>query len=189
MCLLSDFGNLYDSIFRTFPDPAYIGKAKLGKMYTLEALYYNLKSRLFVYGGAALFCYFGLMHFPWKQDPVKVLIESYLQFLGLLFLRDLLGMMPLHTWMHRRAYFLHKVHHTNTKNISIFLSTYFDWADLFFENVIGTAAACVLLTMFGKVLLVPAFFIFIWHDQCVHSLNPYAPIYLNPVLDYFFRDY
>jgi hypothetical protein len=136
---------------------------------------------------AAIFSYFGLITFPWRENPIGVLIESYAQFLATLVLRDLFGMLPFHTWMHKKAYHLHKRHHMHTKDINAFNAAEIDFLDVFLENGIGSLLSVLLLPLFGKTFLLPAFILFIWHDTGIHSLNPYSPVLMNPVLDYILR--
>jgi hypothetical protein len=186
--ILIDSWIVNDYFWYNYGPSSFISKEKTSKpFWSKDTAYASAMTRLYVFGPAALFTYFGLIAFPWKEDPIGVLIESYAQFLGTLILRDIFGMFPFHTWMHQKAYHLHKRHHSHTKDINTFNAAEIDFLDVFLENGIGSLLSIVLLPLFGKTFLLPAFILFIWHDTGVHSLNPYSPVLMNPVLDYFLR--
>jgi len=186
--IIVDLYIFYDWVWYSYGHPSFISKAKTSQSYfTKDLLIAAVNIRIAVFTPTIMFTYFGLMTFPWRENPIWVLLESYGQFIVTLILRDLFGMLPFHIWMHKKAYHLHKRHHMYTKDINVLNSAEFDILDSFLENGIGATLAVFLFQMVGKTYLMPAYIFFMWHDIGIHSLNPYCPVLLNPILDYILR--
>ena len=94
-----------------------------------------------------------------------------------------------HRWMHEQAYFLHKKHHTGKSGVMSLHAPDFDLIDLIIEFGAGIPTLIVikqLLRLDPKIhFLTFNFQIMVSHQ--LHSGNPYAVYFFNPVLDHFAR--
>lgn len=100
--------------------------------------------------------------------------------------KDLFSMHILHRLSHQKKslYKYHKQHHTYAHNISTWGVYTFDILDLFLENGVGFFTILGLhWWMFGEPLPMHTLLFQIWFDATVHSVNPYASSFLNPLLD------
>ncbi|KAJ3411095.1 hypothetical protein HDV05_002740 [Chytridiales sp. JEL 0842] len=155
---------------------------------TSTTLYYHLKTRLITIGSLAVLVYYGLVEVP-RVEPSQLLpFALYCQFeafLGGLF-RDAIGMNLFHRWAHSsvEAYKHHKVHHTFTTGITVYTVFYFDVMDLLLENSSGAAVVLALrFLILGKAGILYTLLLELWLNGAVHSTNPLACCFLNPVLD------
>jgi len=97
-------------------------------------------------------------------------------------------MLPFHKWMHEKAFYLHHIHHKNTKTVTAYSGAYFDVTDIFIENAGGIIVGTILANfLVGRPLSLLTFLLVMWHDMLIHSVNPYCPVYWNPLADYIFR--
>merc|ERR1712217_147709 len=81
---------------------------------------------------------------------------------------------------HPKFYFLHKKHHTTTKNCNAFGAVYFDPIDLLLSFAHG--ACCIFIFGMQNVHIVTLLMTSIGGNN-VHSCNPYSLVLFNPVLD------
>jgi len=193
---LSDFANVGEHLYVRFFPTYVVGKKKVEGMATLnipEVVFYQIKTRLFVYGSVALMAYLGVVEFPeYPSDPISLFkFLLFCQFESLItgWLRDGIGMEFGHRWMHKPEHYQwHKVHHKSGPEVNAYQGAVFDYTDLFLENGIGLLS-CALLKyfIFGRGMFVQSVLFELWHDIGVHSVNPYFPCFLNPIGDLFIR--
>lgn len=94
-----------------------------------------------------------------------------------------------HRWMHEKAYFLHKKHHTGKACVMAFHASDFDLIDLIIEFGAGIPTLIVIKQLLG---LGPQIHFLTFNFQVMvsyqlHSGNPYTVYFFNPVLDHFAR--
>ena len=94
-----------------------------------------------------------------------------------------------HRWMHEKAYFLHKKHHKASACVSCFHAPVFDLFDLVIEFGGGLPILCVLKHLLGLDSRVHLLSHHLWLVVAtqIHSGNPYAVYFFNPILDHFAR--
>jgi len=124
-----------------------------------------------------------------KETTINILSllwEGYL----LWWLKDLGSMYLFHEKMHSpKWYWLHKFHHSITKEMINFYGGFFDIVDLLIENAMGTPFLLLLryLVVGKPEFHLGIYIVVLWLDYSVHMCNPYNAQFLNPVLDYTFR--
>lgn len=79
--------------------------------FSWEMLYWHTSTKLFSMGAGAFLCYLGLMTFPWRADPWNVILQSYIAACCCLIIRDMIGILGFHKWMHENAYHLQAAPH------------------------------------------------------------------------------
>jgi len=119
--------------------------------------------------------------------PVPYLVNNYLIFIAMSFIKDAICMNVLHQMMHRHWYKKHYVHHLPMKEVSNVNFTFFDLEDVFLENLVAPALLLLL-----KFLMDPtktptidmfAYTLLQFSDVNSHSLCPYTIGFFFPPLD------
>jgi len=114
------------------------------------------------------------------------LLEGY----AIWILKDIFSMSIIHRLMHTpRFWWIHKHHHTYTKEMSYYLGATFDVADVLLENAAGLVVWIPMkYFLYGDYTLhLAPYFLVVWFDITCHSSNPFSANLLNPVLDWIFR--
>lgn len=115
------------------------------------------------------------------------LLTAYTDGLTMLAVRDVI-FGGIHWAMHEFCYSLHKKHHTPKRNLRLWNGFEIDLMDFFISGLSGPVFYLPLLYLvagFRKVHLLSFIFTF-WVDLTIHSMNPYAVVLWNPVLDAIF---
>ncbi|KAJ3229259.1 hypothetical protein HDU81_005524 [Chytriomyces hyalinus] len=87
------------------------------------------------------------------------------------------------------AYQSHKTHHLISTRMSCFNGTVMDVSDFLFENYIGVLLCGILkhAYMQQSPLNMWSLLMVVWTNMALHSMNPLACVFLNPVLDLFVK--
>jgi hypothetical protein len=132
----------------------------------------------------------------WLDDSFDLSLtfwkKTFLPFYGLLILRDLCSLAPIHNLMHSNPIMyklLHKKHHEITKNAESLHAYHINFLDLMVEN---TTAPLLLFFFQHQLGMKPGvsyttITLFFRHDFALHSVNPYSVMYFNPILDFWFK--
>ena len=118
----------------------------------------------------------------------KVVMQIWCETMTALLILDVV-MHFVHTWMHEKAYFLHKKHHRGNANVTSFLFPQIDLLDAVSE----LGAAVPALLAFKKLLGLNPEVHLLTHQLLLlmgfqnHSGNPYSVHLFNPVLDFLGR--
>ena len=94
-----------------------------------------------------------------------------------------------HRWMHERAYFLHKKHHCGRANVVAYHNASIDLIDMVLEFGAGIPLLGLFKTWLGldyRVHFLTYVFKLFMGFQ-LHSGNPFAGFFFNPILDYLAR--
>lgn len=163
--------------------------------YKLQSWPYNWKSFLdqlttsvpFAVLSLLLLCFADMFSFDSILHP-KVLLQVWSETLAVTLVADA-AMHFLHSWMHKKAYFLHKNHHKGNTDLMSFFTPLFDSLDFVFEFGVAVPVLIFCKKMFG---LCPCVHMMTFNLQLLaafqlHSGNPYAVYLFNPVLDYLAR--
>mmetsp|Transcript_14005 Transcript_14005/g.33959 ORF Transcript_14005/g.33959 Transcript_14005/m.33959 type:complete len:445 (-) Transcript_14005:136-1470(-) len=119
--------------------------------------------------------------------PVPYLVNNYLIFIAMSFIKDAICMNVLHQMMHRHWYKKHYVHHLPMKEVSNANFAFFDFEDIFLENLISPVILLLLKFLMDptKTPTIDMFAYTMIHlsDVNSHSLCPYTVGFYFPLLD------
>ena len=152
--------------------------------YSWRYLFGQLQAILFGVMTILFFCLSGLMTFESMTNP-KVLLQIWIEAVAAHFCFTDLVMHISHPWMHKKAYSLHKKHHKGKADLMCIHAIDFDLFDLLLEFGSGIFALILIkgLLGFGSNIHLLSHNLAMIMAYQIHSGNPYAVVFFNPVLD------
>ena len=172
-------------LFRDFT-----ARAKLNNWPYTPAFMWDILSRFVSFNVLGVLAYAALGLFDGERiTSPAVLGRIWLESMVEARLIDMVGMYIMHKWMPEYAYFLHKKHHTGKSNLGCIDCYRFDVLDLVFEFGGGVMLTCLLKYALGMNPTVHfmSYGVALYAGINVHSANPYAIYFLNPLMDYLGR--
>ena len=169
----------------------YISPKKVNSWpYTLELISKRFLSTSWIFSCLSTFAILssGIIDFVFHRSIFVTCTRVWLETMLFVCVGDVV-MHVGHRWMHQQAYFLHKKHHEQKQNLTMEGATHFDNVDLVIELFAGVPLAVVLKWALGFRPSVHFFSysLFAVAEMQIHSGNPYATFFFNPILDYSMR--
>eukprot|EP00756_Hemistasia_phaeocysticola_P034181 Hpha_TRINITY_DN16509_c1_g10::TRINITY_DN16509_c1_g10_i1::g.135388::m.135388 len=120
--------------------------------------------------------HFGWLHFRIDDSALQTVGVVNAQYLVMGVLKDVV-LSWAHPLLHRpEHYYLHKLHHRATKQLTQFNGYAFDYVDIVIENlgaiVLGIGVNKLVTGM--AELHLGAFILLVWNDAILHSANPWS---------------
>ncbi len=168
--------------------PNVIAKEKVDFRYNFQLVLCTIKLVLFFTAVVVFEIYNGAFYLNWKG--IETLVLVYFEFNFMLQAKDNISLRFLHPWMHKQEnYWIHVHHHESVGDCQTATTFHFDLLDVILENVSGEILIKVFYFLLGKPtsIHILSYFLLVWCDVMEHSMNPYVPVFFNPILDWYMK--